>query len=629
MHTPAGIEASVSESIVQERYWKIYRSYNRIRRVLASDCNEYLPIYLLHDHLLVEIWHYLSVLDRHYTAQVSRRFRSVALNTAYLWTFIDFGDSRSVPPIDTLLKRAGVAPLHIRVNDHLRAIPYPPSPPLLPVPPKPLLPSCGVIASIPQAAVLDATFWMGPAGTSFQYQVEPILRLEDLTMAMPLLRSLRLSIPPPAGFPYHIQRPPTEPLFGGDTPLLRHVALIQCNLNWSDPVFRGLIYLLIRGPGTPLCISDLIQILLASPYLTYLSLEAVIAPGDPDKMHLSVELPALQRLYIKERDTKRIITTLKCISAPNVLECDFTSSDSAWFDTTMGFSPFTHLQATQDMTITVNEYRWIIECRWDAKIAVRFHSDLDMNYFLNPTPNYEIETVKLIDMLRGSPILFDRVQSLTVRGDLSVKSLKQAFALFPTIKRLSTRHLCPPHNDGVRNGSTILDILSIEHCPQLREIDIGAWPEIPSSSLITWLSARSEPESSCVKLSNVIVTSEKPLPSEARSRIVAMLDKFLWRKSTAPKPPCDGQYLFYPYSSMHLPIVPDDVPSPITEVTTQLIEGGSWDEDDEEWARARPLLDPIHPFSQNTNLSALDDPTLVYCDQALQGRWDYFTIPGA
>jgi len=80
---------------------------------------------------------------------------------------------------------------------------------------------------------------------------------------------------------------------------------------------------------------------------------------------------------------------------------------------------------------------------------------------------------------------------------------------------------------------------------------------------------------------------------------------------------------------MHLPIVPDDVPSPITEVTTQLIEGGSWDEDDEEWARARPLLDPIHPFSQNTNLSALDDPTLVYCDQALQGRWDYFTIPGA
>src|SRR5258706_10497513 len=117
VHTPVGIEAFVSESIVRERYGKIYRTYNRIRSALAGDCNEYLPFYRLHDDLMVEIWSYLSILDRHHIAAVSRRFRSIALNTAHLWTFINFGNFPSVPQIDTLLKRAGASPLHIRVND--------------------------------------------------------------------------------------------------------------------------------------------------------------------------------------------------------------------------------------------------------------------------------------------------------------------------------------------------------------------------------------------------------------------------------------------------------------------------------------------------------------------------------
>ena len=631
VHTPVGIEAFVSESIVRERYRKVYRTYNRVRRALASDCNEYLPSYRLHDDVMVEIWSYLNVLDRHHAAQVSRRFRSVALNAAHLWTFINFNSFPSLPRSDTVLERAGGAHLHIRVNSHLRGKP-PPLPPVLfgyPIPPpslhfKPLQPPSVVIASIPRAAVLDATVFRkdpSPLRPSYQYQFESSLKLEDLNMPMPVLRSLRLSMLPVMtahlNIPLHAPNQVTEPLFGGCTPLLRHVALIQCKIKLSDPAFRNLTYLLIRRPDTPLYVSNLVQVLHTSPSITYLGLESAIAPAEPEKLHFNVELLALQRLYITEKDTRRITSILRGINAPNLRECDFTSADSAWFDPTTGFSPFSRLHATQEVTITVTEhhtYRWIVECRWGGKHAVRFHFDPKvMNYYVTAGRGYEDETAKLINTLRFSPIFFERVRSLTLRGCFSTTNLTRVFSMFPAIERLSTRHLSPPRILGIGNGTTIFDILSIEHCLQLREIDIGTWPEPSPSSLLRWVSARSRGEGGCSKLNEVVVTSEKPLPSEARSRIFAMLNKFLWRKSIVSK------------SGWHPPpVIPASVLPPIANITTILpVEDGSWDED-EQWARVPYPPDPM-PQSPNTNL---DDPTLVYCDQSLQGRWDYFAIPG-
>jgi len=638
MHTPAGIEAFVPESIVQERYWKIYRSYNRIRSVLASDRNEYLPIYRLHDHLLVEIWNYLGLLDRHRATMVSRRFQRVALNTAHLWTLINFGDSRTVPLINTLLKRARAAPLHIRAVDHVpwalppgRSTYYTLSPP---VPPNLLLPSSEVIASIPRAAILDAAvFRKESPGAPLQYQVEPKLNLEDLTMPMPLLRSLRLYMfPMMSNSVYNIHHSSPEPLFNDHAPLLRHVALIQSNFNWSDRVFRNLTYLLIRKPGTQFGISRLVQVLLASTSLTYLGLDSAIAPADSDTPTSSVRLPALQRLYITDLDTQRITAALRCITSPNVLEADFTSADSAWFCPTRGFSPFSHIHATQDVIITVTErdsYCWTIECRRDAKYAVRFHFDLRVTNYHVATGHgrgHESETANLIDTLHVLPILFGQVESLTLRGDFSVKNLKQVLSLFPVIKRLSTRYLNPPPNfySEVQNHDGILDILSVERCPQLRAIDIRAWPELSSSYLITWIFARSTQEGGCSKLDTVIVTSDKPLSSEIRSQIDLLVDKFLWRKSTVPNPSNDlprlcGNYYHY----FH----PSGVPLPSTQVTApQLMEDETWDDDDEEWARV-PC--PPDQRSPSLNRSLLDDPNFVYCDEALQERWNYFAIPEA
>jgi len=361
-----------------------------------------------------------------------------------------------------------------------------------------------------------------------------------------------------------------------------------------------------------------------SPSLTYLGLDAAIAPSDSDTLSSTVELPALQRLHITERDTQRIVTALGHISAPNVLESDFTSPDSAWFSPTTGFSPFSNLQETQEVTLTVTEYhtyRWVIECRWGAKHAVRFHFDptVTMTWYVIEGRDREDQTADLIHALRSSPIFFERIRSLTLRGYFSDANLKNIFSLFPAIGRLSTRHHSSPHDHVVGSGSTVPDILSMEYCPQLRAIDIGTWPELPPSSLLKWVSARSAEEGGCCKLYEVVVTSEKPLPCKERSRIVNMLDRFLWRKSMVPKPSYNGPFMFQP-RGQHAP--------PITEaITTQLAGGGSWDED-EEWARVPCPPGPIPLLPPNSNLSMLDDSTLTYCDRALQGRWDYFAIPG-
>jgi len=361
-----------------------------------------------------------------------------------------------------------------------------------------------------------------------------------------------------------------------------------------------------------------------------------MAPTNPDKMASSVELPALQRLYITDKDTQRITSTLRHINAPNVLECDLTSADSSWFDghQAMEFSPFNHLHATQEVTLTVTEnyaYHWIIECRWSARHAMRFHFDPTvMNYYAAASTgrDYENETAKLMDTLRSSPILFGQVESLTLRGCFGITRLMHIFSMFPAIERLSTRHLSPPRNHGVGNATTIFEILPTTTCPQLRAIDIGTWPDPFPCSLLRWVSARLGGEGGCSKLNEVVVTSEKPLPSEARSCITCMLDRFLWRKVTVPKPSYYGPYMYHPSGWYSPPVIPSSAPPAITKVTTQSVEDGSWDEE-EEWARVPCPPDPVSPILPlNSNLSVLDDPTLVHCDRALHGRWDYFAIPG-
>jgi len=670
VHTPAGIGALVPASTVRARYSKIYRTYNRIQSVLASDSNEYLPIYRLHDDLLVDIWDQLNVCDRNNVAAVSRRFRSLALNTARLWRFINLDGSLCVPRIETLLKRAGVAPLHIRATDHhlrdirptlpLSSYPWyiPPPPPLPPPPPHgfyPNLPSPpGFYPYVPpspglfypqypplqpnpiplkslqlsakilsRATVLDVI--------SQKYQSTYNLEIEPLTVPMPILRSLRLrslrvSVSPRFHYLQSAYSPTMKPFFGGHTPLLRHLSVIRINLSWADPLFRNLTYLLVRRPDAPVSISVLVQVLRACPSLAYLGLEAAILSTDANQTSSSVELPALQRLYITDMDTRRITAALNRINAPNVLECDFTSADWAWFDNahlTINASPFNNLQTAQHVTLRATEhyaYRWSIECRWSNQ-AVRFHFDpvAVTTYYSPGARNEDNDTMRFIDTLRRSPILFGHVRSLTLRGAFSGATLTRIFGLFPSIESLSTRSIYPPRGTiGIGENGNTIDILSVQYCPQLRAIDIGAWPTLAPSNLLMWLSARSAPGSKCSRMTRVVVTSPQPLPSTMRLKIASLLDKLLWRKAAYSGPSYDDETdyaLLYPTTALY-PFVTVSAPHRVGD--------GSWDTDDEE---ERTRVPPPNEYPSAAPLDDQDDPTLVYCGRALQGRWDYFTIP--
>lgn len=434
------------------------------------------------------------------------------------------------------------------------------------------------------------------------------------------LRSLRVSVSPRSHHLHSAYNPAIKPFFGGHTPLLRHLSVIRFNLSWSDPVFRNLTYLLVRRPDVPVSITLLVQVLRACPSLTYLGLEAAISPTGLNETSSSVELPGLQRLYIADMDTRRITDALDRISVPNVLDCDFTSADWGWFDSirlNVDSSPFNNLQATQHVTLRATEhyaYRWTIECRLETNQAVRFHFDpaAVMTYYPPGSRNESNDTTRFIDTLRRSPILFGQVQSLTLRGAFNVATLHSIFDLFPAIESLSTRSTHPPRGPATDNRSTV-SILSVQYCPQLRVIDIGARPTLAPSTLLKWLSARSVPGGGCSRLSRVVVTSTQPLSSKMRSKIAPVLDKLLWRKSTISRPAYDDgcnppfRYLRF------------------TEVATpEWVEDGSWDDEDEEERTRAP---PFEGYHANVPLDAQDDPTLVYCDRALQGRWDYFAIP--
>jgi hypothetical protein len=72
----------------------------------------------------VEILEYLFVCDRHNVAAVSRRLRSLALNTAHLWRYINLDGSLLHPSDqDSPQTCPELLPLHIRATDyHLREI---------------------------------------------------------------------------------------------------------------------------------------------------------------------------------------------------------------------------------------------------------------------------------------------------------------------------------------------------------------------------------------------------------------------------------------------------------------------------------------------------------------------------
>jgi len=196
----------------------------------------------------------------------------------------------------------------------------------------------------------------------------------------------------------------------------------------------------------------------------------------------------------------------------------------------------------------------------------------------------------------------------------------QVLELFPAVETLRAGHLTLNPAPGQTTVQSIVDILSVEYCTQLQDIEVGDAPSITPPALITWLTARSSSASGCNKLKRVIARSVHTLPKKSRTRIAAIVDEFKWKRpihlspiytppgAYAPLPPVFG--------------APAQAPS---AVPTPDAENSSWDEDVDIEEEPRQL--DIYPTYAAPN-NGPDDVTLQYCHSSLQGKWRYWTMPG-
>ena len=636
-HTPLGIEASIPVATVRERYDDVCGVLDRVRSTLAGDINEYLPFYRLHDGLMVEIWDYLAVEDRVTLTAVSRRFRNVALNSATLWRFIHVHSGVTLKQLETLLSRGAQTQLCIYV--YVKEPPYPRGSSrsyitpffynYLPPPYPPILIHNGttdaVLAALPRATVLD-TVAHKVNGTSVIIPPH-VISVESLTMPMPNLRSLRLFEPVRTLSPPPLilgQQPaPQSALFGGETPSLHHLAILDSSLEWSDPIYKNLTYLLIRRPSTRCAFPRLLDILRACPDLTYLGLDSVLGAGD--SFQKEVTLPRLERLFVIEIDTYRISSFLENLSTPNMVECDFISADWSLLNkrTLPGSSPLGRFTLTEAVTIISSShypYKWMIECRWEERGAIRCHFDSSAH---DQPMNITIDDQqsRLIDSLKDSVVPFEQVKTLTIGGTSTSGNATQILELFPSVVTLRAGHLTLNPSPGQTNFQGIIDILSTEYCPQLQDIEIGYLPQVVPSTLVTWLIARSAVASECNRIKRVIVSAVDALPKKPRTKIAAMVDKFKWKRANSLTPVYTPGVTYAPLPTILGTPVPAGVPS---SVPTQETETSTWDEDEDPEVGPAPI-DHYPPYA---NVGP-DDVTLHFCHSSLHGKWSYWALPGS
>ena len=586
---------------------------------------------------MVEIWDYLAVEDRVTLTAVSRRFRNVALNSAALWRFIHVHSGATLKQIETLFTRGDQAQLCIYVREQpfprraSRSYVTPFFYNYLP-PPFPSSLSSGttdaVLAALPRATVLDAVAYKvhNPAVVPPPH----IINVEALTMPMPILTSLRLFetgygfrgiVPQP---PLGQQPPPHPPIFGGSTPSLRHLAVLDTTLEWSDPIYKHLTYLLIRRPHMRCSFPRLLDILRACPDLTYLGLDSVIGTGD--SFQRGISLPHLERLFVVDTDTYRISSFIEQLSTPIAVECDFISADWSLLNKRIlpGSSPLGRFALTNEVTIVSSSqypFKWMIECRWEKRGAVRCHfdsaaSDQPINI------SFEEQQSRLIDSLKDSVVPFEQVKTLVIRGISTSGNVAQVVELFPSVETLRAGHLTLNPSPGQTGVQSIIDILSIEYCSQLQDIEVGAAPHIVPSALITWLTARSALTSECNGIKRVIVSSMQALPKKSRTKIAAIVDEFKWKRALNLSPSYTPGVTYTSLPPVFGAVVPASVPS---AVPTPEAENSSWDEDEDPEEEPRPL--DTYPTYVATN-NGPDDLTLHHCDASLQGKWRYWAMPG-
>jgi len=249
---------------------------------------------------------------------------------------------------------------------------------------------------------------------------------------------------------------------------------------------------LVRGV---LSIPCLLYILRACPDLTYLGLDAVIGMGDSFQTQRGVTLPRLERLSVVDTDTYRISSFLEQLSTPNSVECDFISVDWALLNrrTLPVSSPLGRFTLTEAVTMVSPShypFKWMIECSWETRGAIRCHFDSSVN---DQPMDITIDDQQsmLINSLKDSIVPFERVKTLTIRRMSTSGNAQQILELFPSVETLRAGCLTLNPSPGQTNAESIKDMLWTDYRAQLQNIEIVLCPvshvctaSLPSAKII-------------------------------------------------------------------------------------------------------------------------------------------------
>ena len=217
--------------------------------------------------------------------------------------------------------------------------------------------------------------------------------------------------------------------------------------------------------------------------------------GDSFQTQRGVTLARLEGQFVVDTDTYHISPFLEQLSTPNSVEYEFISVDWALLNrrTLPVSSPLGRFTLTEAITMVSSSHypcKWMIECRWEARGAIRCHFDSSANdQHMNIT--VDDQQSRLINSLKDSVVPFERVKTLTMHGISTSGNATQILELFPSVETLRTGCLTLNPSPGQTNAESIIDMLWTDYCSQLQNIEIVLCPvahvctaSLPSAKIV-------------------------------------------------------------------------------------------------------------------------------------------------
>ena len=257
-------------------------------------------------------------------SQVSKRWRSIALDTANLWTKVDFSEGPPYHYSKLLLERSKTAPLNIALNlseaDNQAGI------------------DTVMELIVPEHSTRVATLAID--AISFN-QIDWILsRFIISSDKLPPIVDLSLSEESETGESVHISVGSQHlPRLAALTAGIQRLSLSGVQLPWHSPAFSNLTHFRFeKNPGdvegSRPSEGQFISFLKASPQLRFLSIcETGVVMDEPEHpehslRHSSIEMAVLQTLELQQVSWHEISFMLHIIRAPGLTELSICSPES-------------------------------------------------------------------------------------------------------------------------------------------------------------------------------------------------------------------------------------------------------------------------------------------------------------